>query len=202
MDRAPPGLKTDRDHLLKDILGCYCPKTFETAKGKRNCGAVGNRTTAIITYPTVIAQSRVVKGREREVVVSVCRSSVAEHWQLKPQPLGSTPCDTTYLSFPLMLQKPSNSNGSDYLQLDVLYRSSDFVSPVHWAPHAVIPLRFFRIQNQVIWFGEEGSLMYCKRSRKANKLYAGYQSACAGLRTGYWGYQRIAVLGNAFVSWL
>ena len=55
MDRAPPGLQTDRDHLMKDILGRYCPKTFETAKGKMNCGTVGNRTTAIITYPTVIA---------------------------------------------------------------------------------------------------------------------------------------------------
>ena len=35
MDGAPPGSKTDRDHLIKDILGAYCPRTFETAKGKK-----------------------------------------------------------------------------------------------------------------------------------------------------------------------
>ena len=29
MERAPIGLKTDRDHLVKDNLGCYCLKTFE-----------------------------------------------------------------------------------------------------------------------------------------------------------------------------
>ena len=35
MDRAPPGLKTDRDHLMKDNLCCYCLKTFDLAKGKK-----------------------------------------------------------------------------------------------------------------------------------------------------------------------
>ena len=35
MDGAHPSPKTDRDHLMKDNLGCYCPKTFETAKGKK-----------------------------------------------------------------------------------------------------------------------------------------------------------------------
>ena len=30
IDGAHPGLKTDRDYL-----GCYCPKTFKTAKGKK-----------------------------------------------------------------------------------------------------------------------------------------------------------------------
>ena len=35
MDGAQPGLKTDKDHLIKDNLGCYCPKTFETTKGKK-----------------------------------------------------------------------------------------------------------------------------------------------------------------------
>ena len=36
MDRTPSRLKTDRDNLMKDNLGCYCPKTFETAKGKND----------------------------------------------------------------------------------------------------------------------------------------------------------------------
>ena len=27
MDGAPPGLKNDRDNLMKDNLGCYCPST-------------------------------------------------------------------------------------------------------------------------------------------------------------------------------
>ena len=35
MDRARPSSKTDRDHLMKDNLGCYCLKTFEMAKGKK-----------------------------------------------------------------------------------------------------------------------------------------------------------------------
>ena len=31
----PHSLKTNGDHLIKDNLGRYCPKTFETAKGKK-----------------------------------------------------------------------------------------------------------------------------------------------------------------------
>ena len=39
---APLGSKTDRDHLMKDNLGRYCVKTFETVKGKKEkCGAAG-----------------------------------------------------------------------------------------------------------------------------------------------------------------
>lgn len=30
----PHGLKIDRDHQIKDHLGHYCPKIFETAKKK------------------------------------------------------------------------------------------------------------------------------------------------------------------------
>ena len=37
MNRAPSGPKTDRDHLMKDNLSCYCLKTFETANEKRHC---------------------------------------------------------------------------------------------------------------------------------------------------------------------
>ena len=33
-----PGPKTDRHHLMKDYLGRYCSKTFETAKGKKEKG--------------------------------------------------------------------------------------------------------------------------------------------------------------------
>jgi len=32
--RAHPSWKTNRDPLMKDNLGCYCPKTFEMTKGK------------------------------------------------------------------------------------------------------------------------------------------------------------------------
>ena len=39
MDGAPPSPKTNRDHLMKDNLGCYCPKTFEMAKTKKQGGA-------------------------------------------------------------------------------------------------------------------------------------------------------------------
>ena len=35
MDWAPPGPKTDRDNLMKDNVGRYCPKAFETVKGKK-----------------------------------------------------------------------------------------------------------------------------------------------------------------------
>ena len=35
MGRAHPSSKTDRDHVVKDNLGRYCPKTFKTAKGKK-----------------------------------------------------------------------------------------------------------------------------------------------------------------------
>ena len=34
-DGAHPGLKTNRDHPMKDNLGRYCLKTFETAKEKK-----------------------------------------------------------------------------------------------------------------------------------------------------------------------
>ena len=35
MDGTLHSLKTDGDHLIKDNLGRYCPKTFEKAKGKK-----------------------------------------------------------------------------------------------------------------------------------------------------------------------
>ena len=36
-------LKTNRERLIKDDLGCYCLKTFETAKGRKKSGATGSR---------------------------------------------------------------------------------------------------------------------------------------------------------------
>ena len=35
IDGAHPSPKTDRDNLINDILGHYCPKTFEMAKGQK-----------------------------------------------------------------------------------------------------------------------------------------------------------------------
>ena len=54
------------------------------------------------------------------MVVGGCHSLVAEHWQLKPEALGSIPGGTTFLSFPLPFQRSPDSNGPDNL-----YRSSD-----------------------------------------------------------------------------
>ena len=51
--------------------------------------------TAIITYLATITYIRVIKGRERGVVVSGYRSSVTEDWRLKPEALGSIPGSTT-----------------------------------------------------------------------------------------------------------
>ena len=106
MDRAPPGLKTDRDHLIKDNLGHYCPKIFETKRERKKSGTAGNR---------------IKRGG--------CRSSVAAHWRLKPEALGTIPRGTIFLSFPLPNQRSSDSNSTDYLSLDDLYRSSDLEEP-------------------------------------------------------------------------
>ena len=58
------------------------------------------------------------------MVVGGCRSLVVEHWRLKPEALGSIPGGTTFLSFPLLLQRSTDSNGPDNL-----YRSSDLGEP-------------------------------------------------------------------------
>ena len=43
-DGAHPSPKTDRDRQMKDNLGCYCLKPFETAKKKKEkwCRRVSN----------------------------------------------------------------------------------------------------------------------------------------------------------------
>ena len=61
------------------------------------------------------------------MVVGGCRSSVAEHWQLKPEALGSICSDTTYSSPSFTFHRSSDSNDPDYLSLDDLYWSLDLV---------------------------------------------------------------------------
>ena len=60
-------------------------------------------------------------GWVRKVTVSGCHSSVAEHWQLKPEALGLTPGGTTFVSSPLLFQRSTDSNGPDLcLWLDAI----------------------------------------------------------------------------------
>ena len=40
-------------------------------------------------------------------------SSVAQHWRLKPEALGSTPDGNTFLSSPLLCQRSTDSDGPD-----------------------------------------------------------------------------------------
>ena len=49
------------------------------------------------------------------MAVSGCCTSVAEHWWLKPEALGSIPGGPTVLSFLLPFQRSFDSNGPDYL---------------------------------------------------------------------------------------
>ena len=58
------------------------------------------------------------------MVVGGCHGLVAEHWRLKPKALGFIPSGTSFLSFPLPLQRSSDSNGPDNL-----YWSSYLVEP-------------------------------------------------------------------------
>ena len=58
------------------------------------------------------------------MVVGGCRSSVAEHWWLKPEALGLIPGGTTLITFPLPFQRSMDSNGPDNL-----YWSSDLGEP-------------------------------------------------------------------------
>ena len=61
----------------------------------------------------------------RGVAVGGCRSSVVERWRLKPGALGSIPGGTTFLSFALLFQRSTDSNGADCLSLDDHYQSLD-----------------------------------------------------------------------------
>ncbi len=59
IDRASPGLKTDRDHLMKDNLGCYFPKTLEMAKGKKElwCHRELNHSNCHVSNSNCLEQS-------------------------------------------------------------------------------------------------------------------------------------------------
>ena len=59
----PHSPKIDSNHLIKDNWGQYILQQS--------------------------LKSRVIKREEGGVVVGGCRSSVAEHWRLKPEALGS-----------------------------------------------------------------------------------------------------------------
>ena len=82
--------------------------------------------TAIIQYiPQQSLKSRATEGKERGVAVGGYRSSVTERWRLKLETLGLIPGGTTFLSFPLLFQRSTDSNGPDCLSLDDHYQSSD-----------------------------------------------------------------------------
>ena len=76
--QASPGLKTNRDHLIK-IIWTVAAEDRGNGKGKKS-GALP------------------IKKGERGMVVGRWRSSVAEHWRLKPETLGSIPSGITFLS--------------------------------------------------------------------------------------------------------
>ena len=40
--------------INRDYMGRYCPKTFETAKGKKESGATGNKTQGLWLKPPVL----------------------------------------------------------------------------------------------------------------------------------------------------
>ena len=100
----PHSPKTDRDRLIKDNLGRYCPKTFETAKGKNkrwccqesNPGPLATSTLPLshnIHQPQPLLLSLLLLCSEWLLIklcvwllcaiVGGCCGSVAEHWQLK-----------------------------------------------------------------------------------------------------------------------
>ena len=64
---------------------------------------------------------------------------MAEHWRLNLEALGSIPGGTTFLSFPLLFQRSSDSNGPDNLN-----RSLGLGEPCLSGSYAVMKLRFFR----------------------------------------------------------
>ena len=76
MDWDPPGPKTARDQLIKDNLGCYCPKTFEMAEGKKKVAPPGVEPRAsglscrrsVIEYVHVVGMYHIVKMLELKFV--------------------------------------------------------------------------------------------------------------------------------------
>ena len=77
--------------------------------------------TQQLTLHLINNHSKQVIRARKGVVAFGCRSSVAEHWQLKPEALGLTPGRTTFLSGPLPFQRSTDSNGPDCVfQLDTI----------------------------------------------------------------------------------
>ena len=54
IDRSFPGLKTNREYLLKDDLGRYCPKTFETARERKKGSATSSQTQGLWLKPRAL----------------------------------------------------------------------------------------------------------------------------------------------------
>ena len=179
--RLRHSLKTDRDCLMEDNLGHYRPKTFETAKRKKerwteeskgpdclwldnlywssDCGEVPFIRLPMLWFCSpsfhdqqlhtaikhiilsIVTQSSVIKGEEGGSCRG-CRGSVAAHWWLKPEALGSTPGVTTFLSpccfKGLRTVQPRLSSIRWSLSVFRLWGS-----PIHQTPHAVILLTIF-----------------------------------------------------------
>ena len=49
-----PSLKTDKECLMKDDLGRYCPKNFETARERKKGGAAGSQTQGLWLKPRAL----------------------------------------------------------------------------------------------------------------------------------------------------
>ena len=75
---------------------------------------------AIIQYiPQQSLKSRAIEGKEGGVAVGGCRSSMAECWRLKPEAVGLIPDGATFLSFPSLFQRSTDSNSPDCLSFEV-----------------------------------------------------------------------------------
>ena len=84
-------------------------------------------------------------------MVGGCRSLVAEHWWLKPEPLGSIPSGTTFLSFPLPFQ------GIWTVTAQIIFIGHrTWVSPIYQAPYAVMNSDSFEIVKvDLVYQGNE-----------------------------------------------
>ena len=69
--------------------------------------------TAITLHLSEIALSKANKGLEGGWLPLGCLSSVAEHWLLKPEALGSIPGGATFPFKPLPFQRSTDGGGPD-----------------------------------------------------------------------------------------
>ena len=70
-------------------------------------------THAAITLISQQSLKQANKGLEGGWLPSGRRSSVAEHWRLKPEALGSIPSGATFFFKPLPFQRSTDSGGPD-----------------------------------------------------------------------------------------